>query len=411
MDHAVTFRDRRAFVVLAIAFGALAPVAVYARLGTVVLLVLTLAAQPCWGATKAALLRLARSPLTWFGAALTLWAAITLFWAPAPEPIDIARVAIVPLMGLLLVAAVRDLPQAHAERLAQVVVVSAFAMLALLGLEVLSEGAILRLVVPAPDILPPGQTSPVVEHAARGAAVIAPLAYVFAYLISTRTGRARTPVLFVVATFLVCKATSMDAAWVAILAGGVALGVTYYAPRVALVGLFGGLMLYAAAAPLISSTVLTLDGIDNLAAAGMSGTYSRIGIWQEAARRIAEHPLIGHGFDATRVLGANTGLIPGTKWPALPLHTHNAFLQVWLELGVVGIALVIAMLAAGMRALWPLAARPLALAVALATLTGTAVIALISFGVWQHWWLATWMLAAALTQLALRIPLSSLTPR
>ena len=143
----------------------------------------------------------------------------------------------------------------------------------------------------------------------------------------------------------------------------------------------------------------------------MSGTYSRIGIWQEAARRIAEHPFIGHGFDATRVLGAQTGLIPGTPWPALPLHTHNAFLQVWLELGGVGIALVIAMLAAGARILWPLAARPLALAVVLATLTSTAVVALISFGIWQHWWLATWMFGAAMLQLALRIPLRVLTPR
>lgn len=411
MDQGSATKNSRTFIVLAIAFAALAPVAVYARLGIVALLVLTLVAQPCWDATKDTLLRLVRNPLVWLGAALTLWAAITLFWTPEPHPIDVPRAAIVPVMGLLLVAAVRALPQADAQRLTRIVVISAFVMLALLGLEVLSKGALLRLVVQTPDVIAPGQVSPVVEHAARGAAVIAPLVYVYAYLIATRSGRARTALLFIVAALLVCKATSMDAAWVAILAGGIAFGVAYYAPRAALIGLFGGLMVYAALAPAISATVLTLDGIDNLAAPGMSGTYSRIGIWQEAARRIAEHPFIGHGFDATRVLGAHTGLIPGTPWPALPLHTHNAFLQVWLELGVVGIALVVAMLAAALRALWPLAARPLALAVVLATLTSTAVVALISFGIWQHWWLATWMLAAALLQLALRIPLRPLTPR
>jgi exopolysaccharide production protein ExoQ len=165
-------------------------------------------------------------------------------------------------------------------------------------------------------------------------------------------------------------------------------------------------MLYAAMAPAISTYVLTLDGVQNLGAQGWVGTQSRIGIWHEAARRIAEHPFIGHGFDATRVLSRDTPNIPGTSWPALPLHTHNALLQIWLELGVVGVLLTIALLGTAMRALWPLTARPHHLAVVLATLASTSVIALVSFGVWQHWWLATWMFAGALLHLALRTTLT-----
>ena len=121
---------------------------------------------------------------------------------------------------------------------------------------------------------------------------------------------------------------------------------------------------------------------------------------------IAEQPIWGHGFDSTRVLSKTSALIPGTPYPALPLHTHNGLLQIWLELGGIGIVLTIALLAAAMRALWPLTAKPAQLAIVLATFASTAVIALVSFGIWQHWWLATWMFAAALLQLALRTPLT-----
>jgi hypothetical protein len=64
------------------------------------------------------------------------------------------------------------------------------------------------------------------------------------------------------------------------------------------------------------------------------------------------------------------------------------------------------MLALAARALWSMTVRPLHLAVSLGTLASTAAVALISFGVWQHWWLATWMFAAGLLHLALKQPLA-----
>jgi O-antigen ligase len=50
----------------------------------------------------------------------------------------------------------------------------------------------------------------------------------------------------------------------------------------------------------------------------------RLDIWSFAAERISERQWFGWGLEASRTM------------PAVPLHPHNAALQVWLELGLIG---------------------------------------------------------------------------
>ena len=408
MDAAATLeQQRRAFIVLGAVFLALAPVAIYARLGTVVLLAATLIAQSCYDGTMTSLRGFARSPMVRVGALFTLWAAISLFWTPAPKILGLPSVAIVPVMGLLLLAAVRKLPQGDAARLGFLAMIGGVVMLAFFALEVWSQGALLRFFVPTPPGIAPDQTLPVIEAAARGGAVVGPLAFVYASLIYTRTTFARPVRLVLSAVFIalaiaVGMATSMDAAWVSIALGAVVFVAALIFPRLTLVLFFAGLMFYAALAPAISAHLLTVEQIPNFGARAWLGVETRIGIWQEAARLITQHPIIGHGFDATRELSKAAPLIPGTPYPSLPLHTHNGFLQIWLELGVVGIGFAIALLALAIRALWPLTVRPLELALTMATIASTFLIFLVSFGIWQHWWIALWFIVAALLQLALR---------
>jgi exopolysaccharide production protein ExoQ len=69
----------------------------------------------------------------------------------------------------------------------------------------------------------------------------------------------------------------------------------------------------------------------------------------------------------------------------LPLHPHNAPLQLWLELGLPG-AVLFAMIVAGLwlrlsRADWP----SLYAAAAGGSLVTALVVAIGSYGVWQEW--------------------------
>jgi O-antigen ligase len=131
--------------------------------------------------------------------------------------------------------------------------------------------------------------------------------------------------------------------------------------------------------------------------------HHRLTIWQFVGQRIAERPLAGWGMDAARSLPGGEEMVvvvrPGMSdrraEQVLPLHPHNAVLQVWLELGVLGAAAFAAIL-------WWLVGRACRLghpgerATALAMVAAALVIACSSYGLWQSWWQAAlWICATS----------------
>ncbi|MGD9615378.1 MAG: O-antigen ligase family protein [Alphaproteobacteria bacterium] len=119
----------------------------------------------------------------------------------------------------------------------------------------------------------------------------------------------------------------------------------------------------------------------------------RLLIWDFAGKRIAERPLLGWGLDAARSVPGADQLI---RWNQmrLPLHPHNAPLQVWLELGLPG-AVLFALL---LFWLWQrLAAVPwprIYAAAAGGSLAAACAVLAAGWGIWQEWWIATLALAA-----------------
>ena len=110
----------------------------------------------------------------------------------------------------------------------------------------------------------------------------------------------------------------------------------------------------------------------------------RLNIWAFTGNLIVEHALRGWGVDASRTFG-----------PAIPLHTHNAALQLWLELGALGAAMAAAFFAWVLYRIvgWTGESRRDG-AMAAAVTVSYLVIGGLSFGVWQEWWLALGALAA-----------------
>jgi O-antigen ligase len=115
----------------------------------------------------------------------------------------------------------------------------------------------------------------------------------------------------------------------------------------------------------------------------------RVEIWHFAAQRILERPLLGYGFNASRYVpngdAVSAFLPPGQS--LIPLHPHDAFLQIWLELGAVGALIVAAGLVSILGALgrWPAASTRFIFPGYAAGL----VVAALAFGIWQSWWMAT----------------------
>lgn len=79
----------------------------------------------------------------------------------------------------------------------------------------------------------------------------------------------------------------------------------------------------------------------------------RINIWRFVADKIAEQPVLGWGAGSSRRLGTDAiGVLTdptfGELGEPIPIHPHNAILQVWLEFGIVGAIFIYGLIARGL---------------------------------------------------------------
>jgi len=124
----------------------------------------------------------------------------------------------------------------------------------------------------------------------------------------------------------------------------------------------------------------------------------RVGYWNHAVDRIMARPFQGWGLDSSRDFS-----------PQIVLHPHNGPLQIWLELGAVGAVLVALAWAAGFRMLSTERAN-LTAAGAAASAAVYVLFGLVSFGVWQEWWLALGGLVLVVHALQKRAAASGAAP-
>ena len=80
----------------------------------------------------------------------------------------------------------------------------------------------------------------------------------------------------------------------------------------------------------------------------------RTAIWVQVGRFIVQHPLLGYGYDAFWRGATGPSLQIDTAVHFFVVHAHNGFLEIALELGVVGLALFLLSWLRAWRSLWPL---------------------------------------------------------
>ena len=203
-----------------------------------------------------------------------------------------------------------------------------------------------------------------------------------------RNGLALGPLLFAAATVATIFALAGTTAKAALIAG-VPIGLLIYLSPSHVARMAAVLsVLLVVTAPLSFARLERIPAFAETADAVKLSAGHRLLIWSFAGDRIAERPLIGWGLDASRTIpGGSDPIRPGETW--LPLHPHNAPLQLWLELGVPGAVLFALTVGLAWHALaaapWPQlfgAAAGASLAIAL-------IASFASYGIWQEWWLAT----------------------
>ena len=158
-------------------------------------------------------------------------------------------------------------------------------------------------------------------------------------------------------------------------------------------------------APLLLPTLanLAVSGYRQFAGVDAPFTWqARAESWVFVAGKIRERLLMGWGFESSSNFGDTFPLL-GFTLHNIPLHPHNAPLQIWLETGAVGAVLAASALASfGRRAGAALANDRWAAASAAGALVTAAFLANVNAGAWGLWWWGAIAVGAGLVRLARR---------
>lgn len=334
-------------------------------------------------------------------AVLSAWTVLSAFWSPLGDPGKALRTVGLFVPGLALVGWIL-FAQNISERFRRAVLLAMALALFVFLFEGVSGAGLTRL-VRGDD---PASAATNLERVGRGVVLFAVLLWPASVALA---GRHRLiGVAFFVAAAAAVALLPMNAALVGLLLGAITFLAVRVAPRTALSALVIAFALYAAFAPWLSRDVVNLQMFQSRQVVLPTPWAHRIGIWTFAAEQATNVAPLGAGFDAARAIGAREDVIEalrpqfGYAPAALPLHPHNALLQIWLELGVVGVIAIILIFAGLVRALWRWRLPPWHRAAAAAAVVAALPPFVLNFGVWQAWWIASLWIGVALTAGLLR---------
>jgi O-antigen ligase len=333
-------------------------------------------------------------------AALTIWALATTIWAPLPARSFtlVFRVFALMVAGLYLANCAARFDAGDRQTFAAAIGLSGVLFVAVFLFELVTGGVLSSTVITTWNRITPWESQQRYHGAFLTSASAALVIFVWpsALAIARRTS-VGWAVAFLMVACVAVMGQNMAGVKIAFFVSGVIGVMMWWWPRFAGVAVVAGL----AAANMILFVVVYSRGAPGLVMwlADALSLHILPLPWQERIHIIAftldsvvEQPWFGWGFDASRT--ASAGIVgPFHGNPAIPLHPHSLWLQIWLELGLVGIVLALALVGVLIDRISESRAGPMVAAAAIATVVSYLVIGNISFGVWQNWWLAIAWLA------------------
>ncbi len=335
------------------------------------------------------------TPLTGFLilTALAIWAVVSMAWSVGVphharfhrykdfEGLTALKLLLeVALYGAFAVLA-REVPDRWARWILTILVLSLGLITLLMVIDAFSGWAIYRTVrlsahaAEQPDIL-------LQRNAGRGCYSVALLFWPAAVWL-TQKGWLAAAVLLGAGLVTASIGLHVDSPILALTLGGAAMLVVSLFGRPAIWTLLAATALYFMLTPaffMIAGSHLPHFNVDHGVAKASWG--ARLDIWRFVARKVFERPLFGWGIDASRV------------WPDIPLHPHNAALQLWFELGLLGAMAGVIFWSQLWSRIGAIAEQSrMAAGVCSATAMAYLTIGGVSFGVWQEWWIALGVIA------------------
>lgn len=145
--------------------------------------------------------------------------------------------------------------------------------------------------------------------------------------------------------------------------------------------------------------------LENYAKSLPMSAKHRLFIWNFTFEKITEKPFFGYGFNSSRNIKVTEKDFidyKEEKLHPLPLHPHNNLLQIMLETGIIGLVFYLILAIKYLNnwnACFKMATTPNILnirAAGYACFSTFFIISMISFNMWQSWWLSCYLWIATL---------------
>lgn len=345
------------------------------------------------------------------------YALLSAIWSrtPAHTAYAILPLAGITIGGLVVLASILRLDDEDRRIFAKWLLIAGFAGFALLLFERLSDIATIRWVwglLGRPPI--PEAHAPL--HLNRAMTIAALMTWPWA-VVALRRHSLRAGIAILALGGAVVLTADATAPIAAVMIGVLAAAAAWIAPRLLPYAFGAALTMGVLMGPLVPG--MFPDPVHQSAKiAFMSNSaVHRLFIWRATANLIRERPVLGHGFDTSRSFYDNKNVVPviirsddpkrsyQLNFEPIPLHPHNMVLQVWLELGGVGALFMLAVLLSIIVAIARSGLERVEKSFCFGFFAGALVIAVVSFGAWQAWWLSALWLCGALTAGAALTPL------
>lgn len=324
------------------------------------------------------------------------WVGLSFLWSPYDNPDQLPKTLIGVPLYILLALRVGTLDGHWQSRCEAAILFLVIALGLFLLAEAVSGGAMthgFKVAVEGYDTMSEADVMTFVNRNLGHAAVPLMLLAAPAALLAHRAGGLIVGLVVMGLGAIAAFSFNTQVNALAFTLGSLAAVLTAFWPRPMIAGSFGVIAGGVLVVPVVLPGIIAAlpQGLrDHLP---MSWTW-RLEIWTYVSDLIKEKPLFGYGLDASRPLNGEM-VLDGYQIETLPMHPHNASLQVWLETGLIGAALLCCALVfiGGRIASAPRLSRAQAAATSWVLVTYVSLV-LFSYGVWQEWHQASMALAA-----------------
>lgn len=319
---------------------------------------------------------------------ILIYIAISCLWAiePANSFILWLKITFIAFSAFMLFDFVKDFNELQKDKLVKIFYCGIVIALICIGIEVSTDGFLTKLAhLNNPEY---------VYHLTdlnRGSSFLS-IAFWSCLAMLLVRGKILYAILLGLPVLLAIHRLESTSAMLGLVLGFIIAGVVYKFGRIVIKIMMIGVVFGVIAIPAIT-TVTTAEQLNNILPVipGAASTY-RLYIWDFAGNKALEKPIFGWGFDASRKVPVlSSDLFLGGKTP-MPLHPHNNTMQIWLELGIVGLLLFIAFLTSILYNIGNCTSR-LYMSCGAGLFSTYFIIGQVGYGIWQNWWIAGGLLA------------------